>query len=171
MNILITSLNDETILLPITILFWTNVCIYVLHIFEESVVPEVFVEKVKRLYFPIYSWNKFFWFNTILIIINICGVLFFESFQNGWIIFPLALMFERVFNGIYHLFETIITKKYSSGLLTSVIVWILMYLIIRYSYLQGEISNINFIVSLAIGLIINLIMIVPLVLGLYKKMK
>ncbi len=171
MNIIFTSSNNETILLPINLLFWTNIFIYVLHILEESVIPEVFVEKVKRLYFPIYSWKNFFWFNTVLLTINVCGVLLFESFGNDWIIFPLALLSERVFNGIYHLVETILTGKYSSGLLTSVLVWILIYLIIRYSCLRGEISNINLIVSIATGLIMNLIMIVPLVLGVFKRIK
>ncbi len=171
MNLIFTSSNNEAVLLPINLLFWANVCIYVLHILEESVIPEVFVEKVKRLYFPIYSWKKFFWFNTVLLTINISGILLFESFGNDWIIFPLALLSERVFNGIYHLVETILTGKYSSGLLTSVLVWILIYLIIRYSFLPGEISSINLIVSIAIGLIMNLLMIVPLVLGVFKKIK
>ncbi len=169
MDILFTSLNKNTILLPINLLFWINVCTYILHVFEESVIPEVFVEKMKRLYFPSYNWNKFFAFNTFLLTLNISAVILFESIQGAWIIFPLSLMFERVFNGFWHLFETIINKKYSSGLLTSVIVWIAMYLLIRYSFIKGEILSFYFFTSLIIGLVIKLLMMVPTVLGMYKK--
>ena len=113
MDILITSLTENTITIPINLLFWGSVFAFILHVFEESVIPEVFVEKVKRLYFPDFDWHKFFYFNGILLIINICAVVLFESLQGIWIIFPLSLLFERVINGLYHLIETIITKKYS----------------------------------------------------------
>ena len=171
MNIVLTSTNTTTIVLPLVFLFWANVCVYVLHVFEETVIPEVFVEKVRRLYFPKYNWKKFFGFNTFLILLNIFAVVVFESSHGSWIIFPLALMFERVLNGLYHLVETINTKKYSSGLLTSVITWILMYLLVRYSFLKGQISSTDFLTSIIIGLLITIIMIVPMVTGIYKMMK
>jgi hypothetical protein len=171
MNIVFTSINTTTIVLPIVFLFWANVCVYVLHIFEETVIPEVFVEKVRRLYFPKYNWKKFFGFNTFLILLNIFAIVLFESSHGTWIIFPLALMSERAFNGLYHLAETIKTKKYSSGLLTSVITWILMYLVIRYSFLKGQINSTDFLTSIIIGFLITIIMIVPMVTGIFKKMK
>jgi hypothetical protein len=172
MDIIVASLDQNmSIYIPLNVLFWINVCTYVFHIFEESVMPEVFVDKVKRLYWPNYSWKKFFGFNVLLLSLNIGAVITYESAYGAWIIFPLILLFERAFNGIYHVIETISTRRHSSGLLTSVIVWILLYILIRYSLLKGEISYRSFFVSLIGGLILTLIMIVPMVTGRYRNIK
>jgi len=53
----------------------------------------------------------------------------------------------------------------------SVITWILLYIIIRYSFVKGEISVSVFSASLLIGLFMNAAMIIPMVTGLYRKMK
>lgn len=169
MNVLISTASSTKFLIPISFIFWGFVCTYVLHIFEESVLPEVFVEKMKRLYFSEYDWKKFFWFNTILLILNISSVIVFENKGGIWVVFPLSLAFERVFNGFYHLFETIISKKYSSGLLSSVISWILGYMIVRYSLIKGEIQINHFKISVLIGFIIFALMIFPLVTGIWQK--
>ena len=168
--IIVSSLSENTLLIPINFIFWANVWTYIIHIIEETTISEVFVDKVKRLYFPSYNRHKFFGFNAILLSLNIIAIIVFESIQGAWLIFPLALMFERVFNGIYHFLETIKSKRYSSGLLTSVIVWILLYLLIRYSFLRGEIPGSYFLISLLVGFGVNILMIVPLMAGLYKKM-
>ncbi len=155
--------------LPISFLFWGFVIVYVLHILEESIFPEVFVEKVKRLYFLEYNWRTFFCFNTFLLILNISPVIVFEGKGGAWVIFPLSLATERILNGFYHLAETLITKKFSSGLLTSVISWILGYLIIRYSLIKGEILINQFIISVIIGFLIFSLMIFPLISGNLRK--
>jgi len=140
MNVQIYTDVSSNFLLPISFVFWGFVVAYILHIMEESIIPETFVDKMKRRYFSQYDWKKFFCFNTFLLLLNIIAVIIFESKGGSFIIFPLSLASERIFNGFYHFCETIITKKFSSGLLTSVITWILGYLVIRYSLLKGEIS-------------------------------
>jgi hypothetical protein len=50
MDLIVSSLNKNLILhIPLNALFWISVGTYVFHIFEESVMREVFVDKVKRL--------------------------------------------------------------------------------------------------------------------------
>lgn len=169
MSVLISASPYDAFLIPINLIFWGFVCIYVLHILEESIVPEVFVEKVKQRYFPAYNWKMFSWFNSFLLILNISAVLVFEEKAGAWIIFPLSLASERVYNGFYHLVETVISGKYSSGLLTSVPSWILGYIIVRYSLLKGEIQTNHFWISVVIGLLIFALMILPLVTGLLYK--
>jgi hypothetical protein len=172
MDIIVASLDKNmTFYIPVNVLFWLSVVTYILHIFEESVIPEVFVDKVKRLYWPNYTWEKFFGFNVFLLSLNIGAVITYESLHGAWIIFPLILLFERTFNGIYHVIETIMTRRHSSGLLTSVIVWILLYVLIRYSLLKGEITYRTFFISFISGLIMAGIMIVPMVAGRYKDIK
>jgi hypothetical protein len=157
--------------IPISIIFWCFIIAYVLHILEESVVPEVFVDKVKRLYWEDYSWGKFIGFNTILLALNTVAVLLYEEYQGAWIIFPLALSFERILNGLYHLGESLITKKYSSGLLASVVTWILGYWLIKYALLEDKIKTGYIEIALILGLLLCILMIVPLTTGMLKKMK
>lgn len=169
MSVLISTSPNDVFLIPVSLIFWGFVCIYVLHILEESILPEVFVEKVKKRYLPEYNWKTFFWFNSFLLILNISAVIVFEEKAGAWIIFPLSLATERVYNGFYHLVETVILKKYSSGLLTSVPSWILGYIIVRYSLLKGEIQTNHFWISVIIGFLIFALMVFPLVTGLLHK--
>ena len=172
MNIVVSTATDNTmIVIPINFVLWGFVIAYVIHILEESLFPEVFVDKVKRLYWPQYNWTKFFGFNTLLLSVNIAAVIIYESVGGAWIIFPLSLACERILNGLYHLGETIRTKTFSSGLLSSVITWILAYITIRYSFMRGEITLQQAGISISIGVVMFLFMIVPLITGKLRGIK
>ena len=159
MNLLITSHQPENLIsIPIQFLFWGFVAAYILHILEESVLGEVFVDKVKNNFWPDYSWKKFFGFNTILLSLNIAAILLYENLGGAWLIFPLSLACERFLNGLWHFFETIITKKFSSGLLSGVLFWILGYHIIRYSIIKGEIAVSYYLISVILGCILTALM-------------
>lgn len=151
LNVIITADQTQTFIIPISLVFWCFVITYALHILEESVLGDIFVEKVKRLYWPEYGWNKFIGFNTILMSLNIIAVILFECLGGAWLIFPLGLAIERILNSFYHLFETLKTRRFSSGLLTGLISWILGYLLIRYAIVPGEIQTAWLIVSIIIG--------------------
>lgn len=151
MNMIISAQSAAALTIPISLIFWCNVVVYIFHIFEESVLGEVFVVKVQQLYFNAYNWKMFAGFNAILLSVNIVAVLLFEGLKGAWVIIPLGLLFERMLNGVYHMVETIRTKAFSSGLLTSVIVWILGYLTIRYSILKAQIGPMYLISATVIG--------------------
>jgi hypothetical protein len=155
MEITIVTATSGNLAIPIELIFWGVVAAYVIHILEESVLGEIFVDKVRNRFWTEYTWHKFFGFNAILLSLNIIAIVIFTVLGGGWIIFPLGLAFERIFNGFWHLGETLITRRYSSGLLASVLTWILGYLIIRYSFLKGEISGIYFSIAIIIGLLIT----------------
>lgn len=94
---------------------WKRACFvvaYVIHILEESVLPEVFVQKVKRLYWPAYGWTKFFRFNAVVLSLNIAAVIVYEGLRGSSIVFPLSLACERIFNGFYHFGETVRTGHF-----------------------------------------------------------
>jgi hypothetical protein len=171
MDAIVSVAANGAIMVPINFVLWAFVVTYVIHILEESILPEVFVDKVKRLYWPEYGWTRFFWFNTLLLSLNIAAVVVYETLGGSWIIFPLSLSSERIWNGFYHLAETVRTKVFSSGLLSSVITWVLAYLVIRYSVMKGEISIGQFGLSICIGCVLFLLMVVPLVTGKLKSMK
>lgn len=150
--------QNPELFIPINFLFWGFVIAYVFHILEESVLGDVFVEKVRRLYWAEYSWNKFIGFNAVLMFLNILAVVLFEYLGGAWIVFPLGLAVERILNGFYHLYETMKMKEFSSGLLSSVIFWILGYFLIKDSIMKGEIASRYVIVAVIIGVVIEFFM-------------
>lgn len=158
MNLTFTTHPDATFSIPIQFLFWGFVAVYVIHILEESVLAENFVDKVRKNFFPAYSWRKFFWFNTFLLSMNVLAIIIYDFAGGRWIIFPLALAVERTLNGVWHLGETVITRKFSSGLLASTLTWMLAYFLVRYSLLQGEIAAADVVAAVIIGALITTFM-------------
>jgi predicted tellurium resistance membrane protein TerC len=83
--------------------------------------------------------------------------------DNAIVLMPINL-------ALWGFVETIRTKAFSSGLLSSVITWILAYLIIRYSLMKGQITPQQFGVSLSIGLALSLSMDEPLITGKLRRL-
>lgn len=158
--IIIISSSAANLEIPISFIFWGYVIAYVIHIIDEALIGETFVGMVRKLFWPKYEWKHFFVFNTMLISLTIISIIVFEVFNGLWIIAPLSAVFLFTTNGIWHLISTIITKKYSPGLVTSLIYWILFYFLVRYSFLTHTISNSVIIISAIIGTILTALMMV-----------
>ena len=158
MNITFTTQPNRMLVIPIEFVFWGFVVAYVIHILEEAVLGENFVSKVRQNFFPGYDWTKFFWFNTFLLTLNVLAILVYDTWGGNWIILPLSLAIERTLNGAWHFGETLLTRKFSSGLLASALTWMLAYFLVRYALAKGEISSIQFLSALAIGALITLLM-------------
>ena len=109
--------------------------------------------------------------NTFLLSLNVIAIIVYDIEGGRWIIFPLSLAIERTLNGVWHFGETIVTRKFSSGLLASTLTWILTYLLIRYSLLVGEISFQDFSIALGIGTLITALMFSALFITKAKTMK
>jgi hypothetical protein len=171
MNIIFTTNPNVSLSIPIQLLFWGFVAVYIIHILEESVLGENFVDKVRKNFIPFYDWTKFFWFNTFLLSLNVVAIIVYDIAGGRWLIFPLSLAIERILNGIWHCGETVVTRKFSSGLLASILTWILAYMLIRYSLLKGEILLLDFYIALVIGALITAIMFGALFLTKAKTMK
>ena len=171
MNVTFTTNPNASLAIPIQLLFWGFVAVYVIHILEESVLGENFVDKVRKNFIPFYDWTKFFWFNTFLLTLNVVAIIAYDIGGGRWIIFPLSLVVERTLNGIWHFGETVVTRKFSSGLLASILTWILAYLLIRYSLLRGEIPLADFGIGFVIGTLITVLMFSALFITKAKTMK
>jgi hypothetical protein len=59
------------------------VAVYVIHVLDESLLGESFVEKVRAHWWPQYSWQKFFWFNTGYFVIMIASVIAYDFDPSG----------------------------------------------------------------------------------------
>lgn len=160
MDVTITiTATSNTLLIPINFVFWAYVAAYVIHILDESLLGETFVEMVRRNFWPAYEWKHFFGFNTLLMSIFILSIVLFELLGGAWIIFPLTFVFQMFTNGLWHLAATLITRRYSPGLLTSILYWMLFYFIFRYAFLKGEIPVPQFVISGILGALITILMI------------
>jgi hypothetical protein len=132
---------------------------YVVHCLDETITGEGFVQMIQKHFWAQYTYSKFFWFNTMLHVLNILGIVLYEILGGTWVVWPLALSWMFVTNGLWHVLGAIMFKKYHPGLMTSILYWIIIYFIIRYSYLPGQISQSDFIVSLVIGTLLTIVMI------------
>jgi hypothetical protein len=81
--------------IPLIFSFWFMVAAYVIHVIDESLLGGSFVEKVQQHWWPQYSWEKFFWFNTGYFVIMIASVVTYDLRGGSWLILPLAWAIER----------------------------------------------------------------------------
>jgi hypothetical protein len=138
--------------LPLIFSFWFMVCAYVIHVLDESLLGGSFVEKVRQHWWPEYSWTKFFWFNAGYFLMMIASVVAYDFFGGVWLILPLAWSIERLCNGFWHLWWTIHFREYSPGLLTSILIWMNFYFILRYRPMAQPIARPIWVSALAVGL-------------------
>jgi len=156
---IIINPSSVDLAIPISFIFWGYVIAYIIHILDESLLGETFVGMVKSTFWPKYEWKHFFGFNTLLMLLFIISIILFEIFYDLWIIAPLSFVFLFTTNGVWHLIGTIITKKYSPGLATSIIYWILFYFIVKYSFINSQIDIFIIIISGIIGTSLTFLMI------------
>jgi hypothetical protein len=138
---------------PLVFLFWFTVLAYVVHVLDESLLGGSFVEKVQQHWWPQYSWTKFFWFNTGYFVIMIASVVTFDLRGGAWVILPLAWVIERFGNACWHMWWAIHFHEYSPGLLTSILILMNVYFVVRYwpSAGPGSISTHELSAAIAIG--------------------
>jgi len=56
----------------------------------------------------------------------------YDLHGGSWLIRPLAWAIERLCNGFWHLWWTIHFREYSPGLVSSILIWMDSYFIVRY---------------------------------------
>jgi len=117
---------------PLILSFWFMVVAYVVHVLDESLLGGSFVEKVRQHWWPEYSWGKFFWFNTGYFVVMISSIVCYDFLGGAWVILPLAWSIERFSNGWWHVWWSIRFREYSPGLLSSLLMWMNLYFILRY---------------------------------------
>ena len=138
--------------LPLIFSFWFMVAAYVIHVLDESLLGGSFVEKVRQHWWPGYSWTKFFWFNFGYFVIMIASVLAYDLLGGAFLIFPLAWSIERLCNGFWHVWWAIHFREYSPGLLSSILIWMNFYFIVRYRPATEPLMARILVPALAIGL-------------------
>jgi Protein of unknown function with HXXEE motif len=153
--------------IPLIFSFWFMVAAYVIHVIDESLLGGSFVEKVQPHWWPQYSWEKFFWFNTGYFVIMIAGVVAYDLRDGSWLALPLAWAIERLCNGFWHLWWTIHFREYSPGLVSSILIWMDSYFIVLYRPAGQTIAPRDLWGSVFLGLLAAafLVFYIPLVKG------
>lgn len=137
--------------IPLLLSFWFTVAAYVVHCIDESLLGGSFVEKVRQHWWPEYSWTKFFWFNAAYFVVIITSILLYDFRRGRWMILPLAWVIERACNGVWHAGWTIRFREYSPGLVSSILMWMNLYFVLRYHPADEAIPSGIWIPALMIG--------------------
>jgi uncharacterized protein with HXXEE motif len=157
--------------MPLIFSFWFMVAAYVIHVIDESLLGGSFVEKVRQHWWPEYSWTKFFWFNTGYFVIMIASVVLYDLLGGAWMILPLAWSIERAMNGVWHLWWAVHFHEYSPGLVTSILMWMNFYFIVRYRPADPPITEETLLAAAIIGLAVTafLFLYIPVAKGRWQK--
>ena len=153
--------------MPLVFSFWFMVAAYVVHVLDESLLGGSFVEKVRQHWWPQYTWRMFFWFNAGYFAVMIASVVAYDLLGGLSMILPLAWVIERACNGLWHLGWAIRYREYSPGLITSVLMWMNVYFIVRYRPASEDIPPAVLWPAVAIGLAFTafLVVYIPVVKG------
>ncbi len=143
--------------ISLSVVFWGYVMAYCVHVIEEVAVGEGFVKMMQETFYPEYSGRMFFGFNLMIFLVFVAGIVMFEIFRGVWVIWPLSFAFMFVTNGLWHLIQSIALRKFSPGLITSPIYWVLMYFIVRFFLFAGEILLLHFSIAAILGTVMTLI--------------
>lgn len=139
--------------MPVIFFFWFMVVAYVIHVLDESLLGGSFVEKIRQHWWPQYSWTKFFWFNAGYFAIMIASVVVYDLRGGAWVILPLAWSIERLCNAFWHVWWALHFHEYSPGLLTSILMAMNVYFIVRYRLNDGVLTAGTFWPAVLIGLL------------------
>jgi hypothetical protein len=85
----------------------------------------------EEAWWPEYSWTKFFWFNSTYFVVMIASVILYDFRSGVWMILPLAWVIERACNGVWHVGWSIRFHEYSPGLVSSILMWMNLYFVVR----------------------------------------
>jgi hypothetical protein len=138
----------------LSLLFWTFLATYIIHVLDESTMNGGFVQWIKANFWPTYTWRMFFWFNAGAIAGIAASNLLFDSLGGHWVILPLIWVAGFVTHVVsVHLYWTIRGNTYSPGLLTSLLYVIVFYLAIKYGVGPHLITGADFAIGTVVGVV------------------
>src|SRR5256885_535577 len=81
------------------------------------------------------------------------SVVAYDFRRGHWLILPLAWAIERLCNGFWHVWWVIHFREYSSGLVSSILIWMNSYFIVRYRPVAETIAPLTLWSAVIIGLL------------------
>jgi hypothetical protein len=81
----------------------------------------------------------------------IASIVAYDFLGGSWVVLPLAWTLERAANGFWHLWWTVRFREYSPGLVTSILMWMSLYFLLRYALPAAGITASEWSISIAIA--------------------
>ncbi len=119
-------------------LFWTNFAAFAVHCMDETVMAGGLVAFIQRHFWPGFAMTDFFNANMIWLILIAISNLLYDWRGRRFAFIPMAFVWERCFNALFHVGSTFWFKEYCPGLVTGVLFFVILYLICRYEVLKGH---------------------------------
>lgn len=136
------------------ILLWAFLASYVIHLVDETTMNGGFIRWIRASFWPTYTAQMNFWFNSGAILAVTASNLLYDLFGGHWVILALIWVSGFALHGItLHLFWTVRQRNLSPGLVTSVLYWIMAYFFVRYGFLAGQISSSDFWTGTLLGVL------------------
>ena len=141
--------------MTLDVLAWALLAAYVVHLLDETMMNGGFVHWVSANFWPGYNQRMFFWFNAGAVVAIAAGNVLFDVFGGHSVVLPLFWIFGFALHGVtVHVFWTVRQRDYSPGLITSVLYWIIAYLVVRYGFADGRISAADFWTGAVAGMVL-----------------
>jgi hypothetical protein len=134
----------------LTFLFWANFAAFTAHLLDETLMGGGFVAFVQRHFWSGFTITDFFIANTIWLILIAISNILYDWLGNRFAFIPaipMAFVWERCFNAFAHIGLTCYFKEYCPGFVTSVLFFVILYLICRNGVLRGHMRWVTFFVS------------------------
>ena len=122
----------------LSFLFWANFAAFAAHVMDETVMAGGLVAFVQRHFWSGFMMGDFAVANAVwLIAIAVSNVLY-DWLGTRLAVVSMAFVWERCFNGLFHVGATLYFREYCPGLLTSALFFVVLYLICRYGVQRGQ---------------------------------
>ena len=131
----------------LTFLFWSNFAAFAVHVMDEAFMAGGLVAFVQRHFWAGFKTGDFAVANAVWLIAIAVGNILYDWLGERVVFVPLAFVWERCFNGLFHVGSSFYFNEYCPGLLTSLVFFVILYLICRYGVLSGHVRKAVFFAS------------------------
>jgi hypothetical protein len=121
----------------LSLLFWANFAAFAMHVMDETVMAGGLVAFVQRHFWAGFRTGDFAVANAVWLIVIAISNISYDWLGKRLAVVPMAFVWERCFNGLFHMGSTLYLNEYCPGLLTSVLFFVILYLICRFGVLRG----------------------------------
>jgi hypothetical protein len=137
------------------VIAWALLASYVVHLIDETLINGGFTSWIATYFWPGYTMRMFFWFNAGAITLIALSNVLFDVFGGHLVILPLMWVWGFALHGVtVHAFWTVRQRRYSPGLVTSVLYWVVAYFAVRYGLVAGLVGTVDFWVGLLAGVVL-----------------
>jgi hypothetical protein len=122
----------------LTFLFWANFAAFAVHVMDETLMGGGFVAFIQQHFWTGFALDDFFQANGIWLILIAISNILYDCLGNSIVVVPLAFLWERSFNTLFHVGTTFYFRQYSPGLLSGLVFFVLIYLVCRFGLLRKQ---------------------------------